>query len=83
MCDETRFGYSTLFYILVTVALLSYLIPFRKIRLICFSLGGFNSSLCSYRLNSVVVLLQELTVFCLRITVFLSRPWVKNDELAI
>ena len=41
-----------------------------NLRLIGFSLAGFNRFLSSYRSILVVVLLQDLTVFVLKITTF-------------
>ena len=48
----------------------------QGLRLIPFSLAGFNSFLPSNRFVLVIVLLQELTVFFLQIAVFLLRAWV-------
>ena len=45
-------------------------LSFQIARLIRFSLAGSNSFLSGYRFISVVVLLQELTVFFLQMTVF-------------
>ena len=58
MCDETRFGYSTLIYIVFTNLFLS----FYGLRLINFALVRFYSFLSSYMFILLVVLLQVTVV---------------------
>ena len=56
-CAAKRtFGYSTFLFIAVTYVVLS----FQGLRLIRFSLAGFNNFLTSYRFILVVVLLHKL-----------------------
>ena len=52
-----------LFFMVVTNLVLS----FQSLRLICFSLAGFNSFLSRYRFTFIVLLLQELIAFLQKI----------------
>ena len=58
---------STLLLIAVTNLFLSFL----GLRLVCFSLAGFNSFLSSYGFILIVVLLQELAVFLSKYHIFI------------
>ena len=80
MCDETRFWLFNVVlycsYWLITNLFLS----FQILGVICFSLADINSFLSNYRFIVSVVLLQELTIFFLKIT---ASPWVWYDEFLI
>ena len=61
------------YYLLLVSYLLIYFLSDNKINSL--SLAGFNRFLSELQVYLLVVHLEELTVFFLRITVFLLRLW--------